>query len=212
MKPALKWVRRASLVAALLAMGSAAWAQGAAPAAQASATPGYTTAEYNAYNAAKNTADPAAKVKALEAFVARVQQSDADAVRRTEICTRRTTRRRITSRPSNTSTSCWRLGDKVDARRTGWRRWCNRGQAYGAGATDPALQTPDMLTKTREASAQGLTALDGAGEAGQPWRSAAFEQPEEGHWLRVQFGVGDRGVVSEGLARRRLLRSRRHWL
>ena len=35
----------------------------------------------------------------------------------------------------------------------------NRGQAYGAGATDPALQTPEMLTKTREASAQGLTAL-----------------------------------------------------
>ena len=62
------------------------------------------------------------------------------------------------------------LGDKVDA---GGRlaALVNRGQAYGAGATDPALQTPDMLTKTREASAQGLTAINGLA------KPAAMAQP-----------------------------------
>ena len=53
MKPAFKWIGAASLVAVLLAFGSPAWAQGAAPAAAGQATPGYTTAEYNAYMAAK---------------------------------------------------------------------------------------------------------------------------------------------------------------
>src|SRR3954467_12527876 len=73
MKPVSKWVRAASLTAVLLAVGTSLWAQGAAPAGGAAAgaaqNPGYTTAEYNAYVAAKNTADPQAKIKALDAFV-----------------------------------------------------------------------------------------------------------------------------------------------
>src|SRR5437762_688736 len=73
MKPVFKWVRAASLIAVLLALGSSLWAQGAAPAGGAAAgaaqNPGYTTAEYNAYVAAKNTADPQAKIKALDGFV-----------------------------------------------------------------------------------------------------------------------------------------------
>jgi hypothetical protein len=50
------------------------------------------------------------------------------------------------------------LGDKVQPPNR-LAALVNRGQAYGAGATDAALQTPEMLTKTREASAQGLTTL-----------------------------------------------------
>src|SRR4051812_3930776 len=73
MKPVSKWVRAASLTAVLLAVGTSLWAQGAAPAGGAAAggaqNPGYTTAEYNAYVACKNTADPQAKIKCLDGFV-----------------------------------------------------------------------------------------------------------------------------------------------
>jgi tetratricopeptide (TPR) repeat protein len=50
------------------------------------------------------------------------------------------------------------LGDKVDAA-VRLQALVARGQAYFAGSTDAALQTPDMLTKTRDASADGLKAV-----------------------------------------------------
>jgi tetratricopeptide (TPR) repeat protein len=176
MKPALKWVRRASLLAALLAMGSAAWAQGAAPAAQTPANPGYTTAEYNAYNTAKNTADPAAKIRALEAFIAEYNNPTLmPFVYRDLYQTYYAQKNYI--KTIEYIDKLLALGDKVDA---GGRlaALVNRGQAYGAGATDPALQTPEMLTKTREASAQGLTVLNALAKPAA-MAEAAFENQKK---------------------------------
>lgn len=157
MKPALKWMRRASLLTALLAAGSVAWAQEAAPAAQTPASPGYTTAEYNAYNTAKSTPDPAAKITALEAFIAEYNNPTLMPFAYRDLYTTYYAQKNYVKTIEYID-KLLALGDKVDAP-TKLAALVNRGQAYGAGATDAALQTPDMLTKTRAASAQGLQAL-----------------------------------------------------
>jgi tetratricopeptide (TPR) repeat protein len=154
MKPALRWMRGASLLAALLVVSSVGRAQGAA---QAPANPGYTTAEYNAYNAAKNTADPAAKIKALEGFIAQYNNPTLMPYVYRDLYTTYYAQKNYVKTIEYID-KLLALGDKVDAA-TKLAALVNRGQAYGAGATDAALQTPDMLTKTRAASAQGLTAL-----------------------------------------------------
>ena len=136
-------------------MGCAAWAQGAAPAAQAN--PGYTTAEYNAYNAAKSIAAPADKIKALEAFIAQYNNPTLMPFVYRDLYTTYYAQKNYVKTIEYVD-KLLALGDKVDAA-TRLAALVNRGQAYGAGATDAALQTPEMLTKTREASAQGLTAL-----------------------------------------------------
>jgi tetratricopeptide (TPR) repeat protein len=151
MKSALKWTRRATLLAVLLAAVSAAWAQGTAQ------TPGYTTAEYNEYNEAKNTADPAAKIKALEAFIAKYNNQALMPFVYRDLYTTYYAQKNY-AKTIEYIDKLLALGDKVDPA-TKLGALVNRGQAYGAGATDAALQTPEMLTKTREASTQGLSAL-----------------------------------------------------
>jgi tetratricopeptide (TPR) repeat protein len=176
MKPALKWMRTASLLAALLVMASAAWAQGAAPAAQAPANPGYTTAEYNDYNAAKNTADPAAKIRALEAFIAKYNNPTLMPFVYRELYTTYFAQKNYV-KTIEFIDKLLALGDKVDAP-TQLAALVQRGIAYGAGATDAALQTPEILTKTREASAQGLTALAALAKPAN-MADAAFENQKK---------------------------------
>jgi tetratricopeptide (TPR) repeat protein len=172
MKPALKWMRLATLLAALLAVGSVVWAQGAAPAAN----PGYTTAEYNAYNTAKNTADPAAKIKALEGFIAQYNNPTLMPFVYRDLYSTYYAQKNY-AKTIEYIDKLLALGDKVDAP-TKLAALVNRGQAYGAGATDTALQTPEMLTKTREASAQGLTALAGLAKPAA-MADAAFENQKK---------------------------------
>jgi tetratricopeptide (TPR) repeat protein len=152
MKPVLKWTRITSLLAALLWLGCAAWAQGTAPAAQ-----GYTTAEYNEYNQAKNTAAPADKIKNLEAFIAKYNNPTLMPFVYRDLYTTYYQQKNYVKTIEYVD-KLLALGDKVDAA-TKLAALVNRGQAYGAGATEAALQTPEMLTKTREASAQGLAAV-----------------------------------------------------
>ena len=157
MKPALKYVRLASLMVALLAMTGVARAQAAAPAGQAPANPGYTTAEYNAYNTAKNTADPTAKIKALDAFI---MQYNNPTLMPFALADEYQAYYALKNYPKTVETidKLLALGDKVNqAQRLA--ALVNRAQAYVAGSTDPALQTPEMLTKTRESSAQALTVV-----------------------------------------------------
>ena len=69
MKRVCRWIGAAWLGMALLAGAAATvWA---APQAQAPASPGYTRAEYDAYQAARGEKDPQARVKALDEFVAK---------------------------------------------------------------------------------------------------------------------------------------------
>ena len=157
MKPASKRVRAASLVAVLMAFGSAAWAQGAAPAAAAQANPGYTTAEYNGYNAAKNTANPQDKIRALDAFIAQYNNPTLMPFVYRDLYQ---TYYGLRNFPKTIEyiDKFLALGDKLSAVDR-LAALINRGQAYVAGSTDAALQEPDMLTRTRETSAQGLTAV-----------------------------------------------------
>jgi len=156
MKPASKRVRVASLVAVLMAFGSAAWAQGAAPAA-AQAGPGYTTAEYNGYNAAKNTANPQDKIRALEAFIAQYNNPTLMPFAYRDLYQ---THYGLRDFPKTIEyiDKFLGLGDKLSAVDR-LAALINRGQAYVAGSSDAALQQPEMLSRTREASAQGLTAV-----------------------------------------------------
>ena len=155
MKPAFDWMRTASLVAVLLAIGGAAWAQGAAPAAAQS--PGYTTAEYNAYIAAKNTTDPQAKIKALDGFIT---QYNTPALMPFILREYYTTYLALKNYPKTMEyiDKYVALGDKIDAASKVTALY-QRGQVYQAAATDAAMQTAEMLTKTRDSAAQGLTAL-----------------------------------------------------
>src|SRR3990172_47052 len=159
MKPVLKWMRMASLLAALLAMTSMGWAQAAAPAAQAPANPGYTTAEYNAYQAANTTPDPAAKIRALEAFIAQYNNPTLMPFAYRSLYQTYYAQKNY-AKTIEYIDKLLALGDKVSAQDK-LAALVNRGQAYGAGATDAALQTPEMLTKPRGASPRGVPLLAG---------------------------------------------------
>lgn len=154
MKPVLKWMRMASLSAALLAIGCVAWAQGAAPAGQAN--PGYTTAEYNEYNAAKSKTVPAEKIAALEAFITKFNNPTLMPFVYRDLYTTYYAQKNYAKTIEYVDKLL--ALEKVDAA-TKLAALVNRGQAYGAGATDAAMQTPEMLTKTRQASEQGIAAL-----------------------------------------------------
>ena len=156
MKPAFKWIGAASLVAVLLASASAAWAQGAAPAAAAQAAPQYTTAEYNAYNAAKNAANPQDKIRLLDEFIAKY---NTPALLQYIYGEYYRTYFGLRNYPKTIEYIDKYLGDKFVEAPARLPALVNRAQAYVAGATDAALQTPEMLTKTRDTAAQGLTAL-----------------------------------------------------
>jgi hypothetical protein len=146
----------ASLVAVLLAFGSAAWAQGAAPAAAAQAAPQYTTAEYNAYNAAKNAANPQDKIRLLDEFIAKY---NTPALLKYIYGEYYRTYFGLKNYPKTIEYIDKYLGDRLVEAPERLPALVNRAQAYVAGATDAALQTPEMLTKTRDTAAQGLTAL-----------------------------------------------------
>ena len=157
MKLIRNWMGEASLVAVMLACGSAAWAQGAAPAQAAQTGPGYTTAEYNAYTAAHNAANPQDKLKLLDEFMVKYQTP---ALLKFVYRDYYTTYYGLRNFPKTIEyvDKYLALGDKLtEVERLS--ALVNRGQAYVAGATDAALQTPEILTKTRETAAQGLTAV-----------------------------------------------------
>src|SRR5450631_3007691 len=123
----------ACLLTVLLAMAATVRAQGAAP-----ASPGYTTAEYNEYNAAKSTAAPADKIKALEAFVAKYPNTALLEFAYRDLYTTYYTQKTYPKTIEYVD-KLLALGDKVQPPNR-LAALVNRGQAYGAGATDAALQ------------------------------------------------------------------------
>jgi hypothetical protein len=143
-----------------LLVGSSVVAAWAAPQAQQAAAPQkapYTLAEYNAYQAAHNEQNVAARMKALDDFVMKYPMSallpyayrdyylgyygSKDYAKAIDYADKELA-----------------LGDKVDigTRLEAYIVWA---QGFLAGQADKSLQSPDMLTKTKNATADGLKVL-----------------------------------------------------
>jgi tetratricopeptide (TPR) repeat protein len=124
---------------------------------QALVVPNYSRASYAAYNTAHSITVPQAKIDAMQAFIAKYNNPYLAPFAYRDL-----------------HQAYFELKDYVktieaidkqlafeDNGNPGIRlaALVQRGQAYGAGATNPALQTAEALKKTRDAAAQGLAAL-----------------------------------------------------
>lgn len=119
--------------------------------------PFYTRPEYVAYSTARAMADPAEKIAALEAFITKYNNPTLMPFVYADMYQAYYAQKDY-AKTIETIDKMLTLGDKVTpAQRLG--ALVNRAQAYNAAANLPAFQTPDMLTKTREASAKGIAAL-----------------------------------------------------
>jgi len=151
----------------MLLLGVGAAAAWAAPQQQAqpAAKPAYTLAEYNAYQAAHNEQNAAQRMKLLDDFVMKYPMSALlPYVYRDYYLGYYGTK--DYPQAINYADKELALGDKVDigTRLEAYIVWA---QAFGQ-STDKALQTPEMLTKTKNAATDGLKTL------------AAWQKPEKG--------------------------------
>jgi tetratricopeptide (TPR) repeat protein len=162
MKQTARWMSALWLSVTLLA-GTGAMATRAA--AQAQQKPAYTLAEYNAYQAAHKEENILQRIKLLDAFVMKYPMSALlPYVYRDYYLAYYGSKnypQAIAYADRELS-----LGDKVDigTRLEAYIVWA---QAFFSGQADKALQTPEMLTKTKDAAAAGLKTL------------AAWQKPEK---------------------------------
>lgn len=155
-----KWiVTGAGLLWIVLAMGSVAGKLWAAPqAATDQAKPGYSLAEYNQYQAADKETNPQQKVKLLDAFVMAYPNSTLMPYIYRDYYTTDMALKNFAQAIEYTDRMI-ALGDKIDT--TGrLEAYYTRAQAFYLGMSDKALQTPDALTKTRDAALAGLKTLE----------------------------------------------------
>src|SRR5580700_1265688 len=156
-----KWiVTGAGLLWIALGMGSGAgkmWAAARAP--QDQAKPGYTLPEYNAYKAADAEQNPQQKVKMLDDFVKQYNNSTLMPYIYRDYYSTYMALKNF-AQAIEYADRMIALGDKIDA--TGrLEAYYTRAQAFYLGVpTDKTLQTPDSLTKARDAGLAGLKALD----------------------------------------------------
>jgi tetratricopeptide (TPR) repeat protein len=148
-----RWIPALWLGAALI-VGAGARAALAIPQAQ---QPAYTLAEYNAYTAASKTADPAAKIKALDDFVAKYPMSTLLSFAYRDYYLTYFSQKNY-AKTIEYADKELALGDKVDIG-TRLEAHIARGQAFTAGQSDKSLVTPEMLAKARDAAAEGLKTL-----------------------------------------------------
>ncbi len=156
-----KWiVTGAGLLWIALAMGSGAEKIWAAPfgAQEQAAKPGYTLAEYNQYQAADKETNPQQKIKLLDAFVMAYPNSTLMPYIYRDYYTTYMALKNYAQVIEYTDRMI-ALGDKID---TAGRleAYYTRAQAFYLGMADKALQTPDALTKARDAALTGLKTLD----------------------------------------------------
>jgi hypothetical protein len=156
-----KWIMTgAGLLWIVLATGSGAGKLWAAPqAATDQAKPGYSLAEYNQYQAADKETNPQQKVKLLDAFVTAYPNSTLMPYIYRDYYTTYMALKNF-AQAIEYADRMIALGDKIDA--TGrLEAYYTRAQAFYLGVpTDKTLQTPDSLTKARDAGLAGLKALD----------------------------------------------------
>src|ERR1700682_3215807 len=159
-----KWILTG---AGLLGFALGAWGVGArslwaAQAAQAApqdqAKPAYTLAEYNAYKAADAEQNPQQKIKLLDDFVKQYPNSTLlPYIYRAYYLTDYALKNfagtlEYADRQGG-------VGGTVDTQGR-LEAQVARAQAYYVASGDKAFQTPDVLTKARDSSAQGLKTLD----------------------------------------------------
>ena len=118
----------------------------------------YTLPEYNAYKDADGEANPQQKITKLDAFVKQYPNSCMmpyiyPDYYKTDIVLKNFAQA-IEYADRQTA-----LGDKIDTAGH-LDAYYVRAQAFFFGSNVPAFQTPDMLTKAREAAVQGLKTLD----------------------------------------------------
>jgi tetratricopeptide (TPR) repeat protein len=188
-----KWiVTGAGLLWIALAMGSGAcklWgapqaAAAPATAAPAQAKPGYTLPEYNAYKAADAETNPQQKIKLLDDFVKTYNNSTLMPYIYRDYYTTYMALKNY-AQVIEYADRMIALGDKIDT--TGMlEAYYTRAQAFYLGMSDKALQTPDALTKARDAALTGLKVLD---DLKKPDAVAAdqFEQQKKG--VKVLFNA-----------------------
>ena len=180
MKTALRWISLASLSLALLGGVPVARAQATAPQdqQQQQAKPAYTLAEYNAFQAAHNEQNPQTKIKALDDFVAKYPAS---ALLQYIYFDYYHAYYTLKNYPQTIeyADKLLAMGDKVDF---GSRldALLARAEAFFAGSADKAFQTPEQLTKARDAAAQGLKML------------ASWQKPDK--WSDDQFAQQKKSI------------------
>jgi tetratricopeptide (TPR) repeat protein len=181
-----KWiVTGAGLLWIALGIGSGAgklWATPQAPADQAK--PAYTLAEYNQYQAADKEQNPQQKIKLLDDFVKAYPNSSLmPYVYRDYYQTYMALKN--FGQVIEYADRMIALGDKIDASGR-LEAYYTRAQAFYLGASDKTLQTPDALTKARDASLAGLKSLD---DLKKPDNVPAdqFEQQKKG--VKVLFNA-----------------------
>ncbi|HEY2646151.1 MAG TPA: hypothetical protein VGI34_04235 [Candidatus Acidoferrales bacterium] len=180
-----RWmVTGAGLLWIALGMGAGAakmWA--AAP--QDQAKPAYTLAEYNQYQAADKETNPQAKVKDLDDFVKAYPNSSLMPYIYRDYYTAYMAMKNF-AQAIEYADKMIALGDKIDT--TGrLEAYYTRAQAFflGVGA-DKTLQTPDALTKARDASIAGLKTVDDLKNP-DPTKADQFEQQKKG--VKVLFNA-----------------------
>jgi tetratricopeptide (TPR) repeat protein len=177
-------VTGAGLLWIALGMGAGAakmWA--AAP--QDQAKPAYTLAEYNQYQAADKETNPQAKVKDLDDFVKAYPNSSLMPYIYRDYYTAYMALKNF-AQAIEYADKMIALGDKIDT--TGrLEAYYTRAQAFflGVGA-DKTLQTPDALTKARDASIAGLKTVDDLKNP-DPTKADQFEQQKKG--VKVLFNA-----------------------
>jgi len=181
-----KWILTgAGLLWIALGMGSGAAKLWAAATPQDAAKPAYTLAEYNQYQAADKETNPQAKVKALDDFVKAYPNSSLmPYIYRDYYSTYMALKNYAQS--IEYADRMIALGDKIDT--TGrLEAYYTRAQAFflGVGA-DKTLQTPDSLTKTRDAALAGLKTVDDLKNP-DPTKADQFEQQKKG--VKVLFNA-----------------------
>src|SRR4029077_9236260 len=155
-----KWiVTGAGLLWIVLGIGSSAGKLWAAPqAATDQAKPGYSLAEYNQYQAADKEANPQQKVKLLDDFVKAYPNSTLMPYVYRDYYTTYMALKNF-AQVIEYADRMIALGDKIDAAGRLDAYYTRAGGLY-LGVADKALQTPDVLTKARDAALAGLKALE----------------------------------------------------
>jgi hypothetical protein len=181
-----KWiVTGAGLLWIALGIGSGAaklWAAPQAPADQAK--PGYTLAEYNQYQAADKEQNPQQKIKALDDFTKAYPNSTLMPYVYRDYYTTYMALKNFAQVIEYTDRML-ALGDRIDASGR-LDAYYQRSLAFYQGASDKALQTPDALTKAREAALAGLKALDDLKKPDNA-DAAQFEKQKQG--VKVLFNA-----------------------
>src|ERR1700675_3156794 len=154
-----RMVTGAGLLWMALGLATGAGKLWAAPqAATDQAKPAYSLAEYNQYQVADKETNPQQKVKLLDDFVKAYPNSTLMPYIYRDYYTTYMALKNF-AQVIEYADRMIALGDKIDT--TGrLEAYYTRAQAFYLGMAEKPLQTPDALTKARDASLAGLKALN----------------------------------------------------